>query len=68
MALGLIMTVLLSSICSVVDGFRWKIDQVLPSDQIFTFSERYMFASHKGPALMDNSDSFIAVKTSIDVV
>lgn len=53
-----ISAVLLCLVAST-EAFRWTLDDVLPSNKYFTFSERYMFATHNGPFLMEQGSSYI---------
>jgi hypothetical protein len=62
-----------ASLCAVLLvnhglSFKWDVDQLIPPDEYFTFSERYMFADRNGPFLMDEGESYIKVATSVTVL
>jgi hypothetical protein len=46
-------------------GFKWHLTDVLPGNELLQFSERYMFASHQGPDILDQEESFIQVDTDL---
>lgn len=56
---------LVLSCLQCVHSFKWDINEDLPYDKYFTFSERYMFGDRNGPVLMDQGPSYI--KVDIDV-
>ena len=39
--------------------FKWALYNSLPPRKIITFSERYIFAGHSGPILLEQGDSYI---------
>lgn len=46
-------------------GFIWSLDDILIPQKILTLSERYMFASHQGPPLLEQGDAWIKIDATI---
>lgn len=64
--LAIFITVLLS-VLQYSCCFKWHLSDVLPSDKILTFSERYMFATKNGPIILDQGSSYIDIDVNINV-
>lgn len=52
---------------SIVLAFKWHLNEALPTQKYFTFSERYMFADREGPLFLDKGPSFIKVDMDVTV-
>jgi hypothetical protein len=50
---------------SKASAFIWKLTDVLPADRVLQFSEKYMFATHDGPDVLDQGDSYIDLKIDL---
>ena len=48
-------------------AFQWHINDEIPSNRYFTFSEGYMFASNKGPFLLEQETSYIEIDTNVEI-
>lgn len=48
-------------------SFRWKVDDIMEPTSILTLSERYMFATNNGPALLEQGESSINVEAKFVV-
>jgi hypothetical protein len=60
----------LLSLCllfGVGSSFRWKVDDLLEPTNILTLSERYMFATNNGPALLEQGEASINIDTKLVV-
>ena len=51
--------------CSL--SFKWKVDDVMQPSNVLTLSERFMFATGDGPALLEDGQSSISVDTKVSV-
>ena len=49
-----------------INGFEWDISENLGRVGQMTFSERYMFASQKGPEMLPQGDSYIKVDVDVE--
>jgi len=58
-------TLLLLLQLSPTAAFNWHLVDILPSRKILTFSERYMFASRKGPTMLEEGESYIDVSAGV---
>ena len=46
-------------------AFKWVLTDVLPANRVLQFSERYMFATHDGPDILAQGDSFIDINMKV---
>jgi len=46
-------------------AFKWHLTDKLPPQKILTFSEKYMFATGLGPALLEQGAAYIHVDTTV---
>lgn len=47
------------------NAFRWHLEESFEVNRFFTFSERFMFATGKGPLILEQGASYIDVDVSI---
>jgi hypothetical protein len=62
---------ILTSLCATVvlfgflllsaEGYKWRLKDRIEYEKVLVFSEHYMFASHKGPSMMEEGSSRIVV-------
>ncbi len=55
----------LASLFSRSFGFIWHLTDILPANEVLQFSERYIFASGKGPSVLDQGESYIEIDTDL---
>ena len=56
---------LVSLLLSPSLGFIWHLTDILPSNEVLQFSERYMFPSGKGPGILEQGESWIQIDTDL---
>ena len=62
---GFIVYLALCSFLPPILSFKWELTDTLYPRKILTFSERYMFASGNGPAMLNQGKAYIAIDTTV---
>lgn len=57
----MMIAVLLLNQVSTVDGYKWRLKDRVEYKKVLVFSEHYMFASHKGPSMLEEGSSRVVV-------
>lgn len=53
---------------TVCNAFRWHLDETFEVNRFFTFSERFMFATGKGPLILEQGASYIDVDVTVSTL
>ncbi len=68
MLLNLFFVLFLFDSATLSYSFRWHVVEKLETNKYFTFSERYMFASGKGPTLLEQGVAFINIDLNVETM